>query len=502
VLPTIFRENGEFGVIRPSMALKFHMGGRTLSGKIACACCSWILLSLATKFSAAAQTNVVVVRPKPIHNVLVNPGMGITTFQRFNGQELNPPLKWSEVGPVTKLPQAATKPEFPGASVSYCRWYWNVLEPEPGKFHWEIVDLAFEEARAHGQTLAIRLMPYSNQDPLPEWYRNSGARRANKPPDKDGEIWQPDFSDPLYLRYWGELVAEAGKRYDGNPYLDSVDISSVGYWGEGWSPYMPAFPYQKQLIDIWLEAFPRTTLLMNFDEQQALTYGTQHGTGWRLDCLGDMRTSSTNPYFPAEMLEIYPQQVVRAGIQDVWQHRPVSLETCYTVAGWKEREYDLDYILEQALRWHVSTVNIKSAPIPAEWKSQFETFQKKIGYRFNLRRLEYSRVVIPGTMMPVHMWWLNEGVAPIYKEFTLAIELRSSKMATVIPVPVDIRKWLPGDAVYDGTLYLPENLAEGDYDVRVAMLDPRTGKPAIRFAMEGRQEDGWYAMGSLRVKTQ
>ena len=110
MLPTIFRENGEFGVIRPSMALKFHMGGRTLSGKIACACCSWILLSLATKFSAAAQTNVVVVRPKPIHNVLVNPGMGITTFQRFNGQELNPPLKWSEVGPVTKLPQAATKP--------------------------------------------------------------------------------------------------------------------------------------------------------------------------------------------------------------------------------------------------------------------------------------------------------------------------------------------------------------------------------------------------------
>jgi len=489
-------------VFRPSMALPFRKGGRTLSSKTAQACCFWILLSLAAKFSATAQTNVVVVRPKAIHTVLVNPGMGITTFQRFNGQDLNPPLKWSEVGPVTKLPQAATKPDFPEAAVSYCRWYWNVLEPAPGKFRWEIVDLALEQARAHGQTLAIRLMPYSNQDPLPEWYRNSGARRANKPTDKDGEIWQPDFSDPLYLRYWGELVAEAGKRYDGNPYLDSADISSVGYWGEGWSPYMPAFPYQKQLIDIWLEAFPRTTLLMNFDEQQALTYGTQHGTGWRLDCLGDMRTSSTNPYFPAEMLEIYPQQIVRAGIQEVWQHQPVSLETCYTVAGWKERGYDLEYILEQALRWHVSTVNIKSAPIPAEWRSPFETFQRKIGYRFNLRRLEYSRVVNPGTMMPVHMWWLNEGVAPIYKEFTLAVELRSSKMATVIPVPADIRKWLPGDAVYDGTLYVPENLAEGDYDVRVAMLDPRTGKPAIRLAVEGRQEDGWYAMGSLTVKTQ
>src|SRR5580693_8321735 len=103
------------------------------------------------------------------------------------------------------------------------------------------------------------------------------------------------------------------------------------------------------------------------------------------------------------MLEVYPQQVMRAGIQDVWQRSPVSLEVCSTVAGWKEKAYDLDYILEQALRWHVSSVNIKSAPIPSEWKSQFETFQKKIGYRFILRRLEYSKVAVPGTMMPIHM---------------------------------------------------------------------------------------------------
>src|ERR1700730_7616342 len=462
----------------------------------------WALLTLATAYKAAAQRNVVVVDPKEIQDVLVNPGMGITTFQRFNGQAPNPPMKWSEAGPVKKLPQAAAKPDFPEASVSYCRWYWNVLEPEPGKFNWELVDLAIEEARGHGQKLAIRLMPYSNEDPLPEWYRKTGARRANQDSDKDGKIWQPYFSDPLYLKYWGELVAEAGKRYDGNPYLDSVDISSVGYWGEGWSPYMPAFPYQKALIDIWLDAFKRTPLLMNFDEPQALAYGTQQGAGWRLDCWGDMRQSSNDPYFPAEMLEIYPQQIVRTGIQNVWQRSSVSLEVCDTVPGWKKRGYDVDYILEQGLRWHVSTANIKSSPIPAEWKVKFEDFQRRMGYRFILRRLEYSKVVQPGTMMPVHMWWLNAGVAPTYAEYDLAMDLRSSKSSSVIRIPVDVRKWLPGDAVYDGTLYIPETLADGAYDVRVAMLDPRTGKPAILFANEGRQEDGWYAMGSLTVKAQ
>jgi len=135
-----------------------------------------ILLAVVGLFGslAFAQPNVVVVRPVPIDDVLVNPGMGITTFQRFNGQTTNPALEWSEVGPVMKLPQAATPPDFPGTSIAYLRWYWTAIEPEQGKFHWEILDIALAEARAHGQTLAIRLMPYSNKDPLPEWYQKWG----------------------------------------------------------------------------------------------------------------------------------------------------------------------------------------------------------------------------------------------------------------------------------------------------------------------------------------
>ena len=69
----------------------------------------------------------------------------------------------------------------------------------------------------------------------------------------------------------------------------------------------------------------------------------------------------------------------------------------------------------------------------------------------------------------------------------------------VLRIPVDVRKWLPGDAVFDGTLYVPEKLPEDKYEFRVAMLDPRTGQAVIRFAIEGRQDDGWYSMGSLTI---
>jgi len=449
---------------------------------------------------AVAQTSNVVVRPREIHSVLVNPGKGIQTFQRFNGQPLNQGFKWSEAGPTSRLQQSTSPPDFPRSSIAYCRWFWSAIEPQHGQFHWNIIDLALKEAKQHHQRLAIRIMPYDPKHPLPEWYRNSGARRANKPTDKDGKTWQPDFSDPLYLKYWGELVAAAGKRYDGNPYLDTVDISSIGYWGEGWSPYMPAFRYQKALIDIWLKAFKRTPLLMNFDQQRALTYGTQHGSGWRLDCWGDMRTHSDDPYFPPEMLDVYPMQIVRAGIQNVWKRSPVSLESCWVPGYWKKQGWNLNYILAQALRWHVTSVNIKSTAIPPQWKKQFDEFQKKMGYRFVLRRLEYPRAVAPGSMAMVHMWWLNAGVAPIYRKYSLALQVKNDSGQATIRLPVDIRKWLPGDAVYDGSVYVPQNLKPGSYHLRVGMLDPRTGQPAIRLAIESRQPDGWYDVGTIQVR--
>jgi hypothetical protein len=457
-----------------------------------------LVLSTALTF---AQNNNVIVRPKEIDTVLVNPGMGVQTFQRFNGDPLNAGLRWSEEGPAAVLKPAAEKPDFPESSISYCRWFWNVLEPEQGKYNWGIIDTALEQARLHHQTLAIRLMPYDQRDPLPEWYQNSGAHRANKPTDEDGKIWQPDFTDPLYLKYWGELVAAAGARYDGNPYLEMVDVSSIGYWGEGWSPYMPVFKYQRALIDIYLDAFKRTPLLMNFDQARALAYGVSHGTGWRLDCWGDMgMLRGEKESGRSLMLDRYPEQVVETGIQDARMRSPVSLESCGVAGTWFKFGYDVDYILDQALRWHASSVNIKSSAIPPQWKKQFEEFEKQMGYRFILRRLEYPKEVGPGAMMPVNMWFLNAGVAPVYRDYTLAVELSSAEGKAIIKTSVDVRKWLPGDAVFEGTIFVPQSLKPGQYHFRVGLLDPYTGVPAIKLAIEGRQPDGWYDLGTIEVR--
>jgi hypothetical protein len=444
-------------------------------------------------FAASAQGQTTIVRPVETQEILVNPGMGIQTFQRYNGDSLNPGVTWSEEGPVGPLKAPAVTPDFPGSSVAYCRWHWATLEPEQGQIHWEIIDLALAEARRHGQRLAIRLMPYDPEHPLPRWYRESGALRANSDSSKDGKIWQPDFSDPLYFKDWSAIVTEAARRYDGNPDLDSVDISTVGYWGEGWSNYMPEFQVQRKLIDVYLKAFRKTQLIMNFDEPEALAYGTSHGAGWRFDCLGDMK----KPW--SEMLDQYPEEIAETGIQDVWRTAPVSLETCGVPESWFRAGWDVHYILSEALRWHVSTVNVKSSAIPKAWKTEFEDFERKMGYRFALRRAEWQDQVRAGEAIHLKTWWVNEGVAPVYRPFVLAFRLSSPDHSAVIRTETDLRKWVPGDAVFEDPVFVPGDLPAGDYQVSVGLLDPITLQPAIRLAIEGRGDDGWYALGKIRV---
>src|SRR5262249_29140225 len=184
---------------------------------------------------------------------------------------------------------------------------------------------------------------------------------------------------------------------------------------------------------------------MNFDEQQALTYGSSRGAGWRLDCLGDIRTKANDPYFPTGNVgHLSPASDTRrhSGCRAAAAGLARGVRYCFRMG---ERPFRGELHSGSGLRWHVTRVNLKSSPIPDDWKPGFESFQKKMGHRFLLRRLEYPKRVVAGSML-IHMWWLNSGVAPAYTNYPLAVQLRSSKDSAVINVPVDVRRWGPGDS--------------------------------------------------------
>jgi hypothetical protein len=456
------------------------------------------LLALTVFSSFAADT--VIVRPKEIDDVLVNPGIGFITFQRFNGDSLNEGLKWTEGFPIAyqEFKGSLKNPNFPDTSIAYFRVYWKFIEPEQGKYRWDLIDNALRTAHDRKQTLMLRIAPYgTNKDnDVPDWYRALVGQETGKTAIAK---WRTDPENPLYVRHFTRMIRETGKRYDGNPDLESVDLSIVGAWGEGAGSADLSDATRHALVDSYTESFDRTPLVMLLTDEKTNKYGlSKRPVGWRVDCLGDMGGFS-NPKW-SHMQDSYPQGIINFGMHDAWKKAPVSLEVCWVMRHWMNKGWDVDYIIDQSLKWHISSFNAKSSPVPEAWWPQVNRWLKKMGYRFVLRKFTYPRAVKPQGKIDFTTWWENKGVAPCYRQFPLALRLKGTGRTTVLPSAADIRTWVPGDVVYDNAVFVPADMPAGEYDLAIALLDPQTREPKVKLAIAGVEPDGWYTLGKLRVE--
>ncbi len=456
-----------------------------------------LLFGTAAAFSA---TEIVTIRPTEIPDVLVNPGIGFTTFQRFNGDRLNDGLGWTEGFPIEYQPFTGTltNKDHPLTSIAYFRVYWKFVEPEQGAYRWDLFDKALATARARGQSLMLRIAPYGTgpEKDVPAWYRKlvTGTEWEKKVPV---EKWQVHPENPLYLKHYGKLIKELGARYDGHPDLELVDVSIVGAWGEGAGSEELTENTLKGLLDCYLDSFPQTPLVLQLKDERATRYAlSKRPVGWRVDCLGDMGGFSKTW---SHMNDFYPQELIRTGMQEAWRTAPVTMEVCWVMQYWKNQGWDIDHIIDESLKWHISSFNAKSSAVPAGWWPQVNRWLTRMGYRFVLRKFTYPALVeIPGKLA-FTSWWDNKGVAPCYRNFPLALRLKGADKAAVLTTDADITKWLPGDNLFDSSLTLPAGLPAGKYQLQLALLDPHTKQPKVKLAIEGRGDDGWYDLGKIEV---
>ena len=442
----------------------------------------------------------VIVRPKEIDDVLVNPGIGFMTFQRFNGDELNQGLRWTEGYPMVyqEFKGSLENKNHPMTSIAYFRVYWKFIEPEMGRYRWELIDTALKTARSRGQTLMLRIAPYgtTKDNDVPDWYRAILGDESKKLPV---EKWRTEPEDPRYALHFGKMVRALGRRYDGHPDLESVDMAIVGAWGEGAGSAELTQKTRKALVDGYLDSFEKTPLVMLLTDEQTNKYGiSKKPVGWRVDCLGDMGGFS-NPNW-SHMQDYYPQGIINFGMQDAWKQAPVTFEVCWVMQHWKNKGWDVDYIIDQSLKWHISSFNAKSSAVPEEWWPQVNRWLKKMGYRLVLRKFTYPGVVRPQGKLAFTSWWENKGVAPCYRQFPLALRLKSERRTEVLITDADIRAWLPGDNLYDNAVFVPADMPAGEYQLGIALLDPITQKPKVKLAIAGLVPDGWYNLGKIRVQ--
>ena len=253
-------------------------------------------------------------------------------------------------------------------------------------------------------------------------------------------------------------------------------------------------------MDAYVESFQKTPLVALLMDARTNRYAlSRRAVGWRADCLGDMGGFQPNW---SHMKNRYPQALVTNGLMDAWKKAPVSFEVCWVMERWAEEGWDVDYIIDQSLKWHISTFNAKSSPVPEKWWPQVNRWLKSMGYRFVLRKLTYPAEVVSGGKLRLTTAWENKGVAPCYRRFPLAIKLVSRhapENSAVVLTNADIRDWLPGENAFNQVLKLPR-LPAGNYDFQLAIVDPASHSPNVKLAISGVRNDGWYRMGEVKVK--
>jgi hypothetical protein len=432
---------------------------------------SIMLIALLQIFwSCAPKNEQIVINPKEIDDPLVNPGRGFATTGIYNediGERLHPLS-----GVIQK------------------RWYWDELEPIEGEIRFPMIDSIISKAVKNGQQLNIRIMCQNVKMRIPEWAMEQGVK-------------PPYYDNPVFLKKQENLIKAFADRYDGDPDIAFFDIGTVGQWGEWHTSSsgvkMPSDQNVLKIIDFYLNNFKKTPLVMLIGGAKGpgLAYAIKKGAGWRADCWGDMGDNWKH------MEEFYPEALESSNAYDAWKKAPIALETCWTMEEWHKQGWDIDYILSKALEWHTTEVNNGSEGIPPEWWPKVKEFEKKLGYRFVLRQLEYPSIVSTGDYFNYSMIWENKGVAPIYQRYPLVFLFQSEEDSTkayAIETEEDITKWMPGLSSNESKIEIPENITAGNYNIYIGLIGKESKKPAIRLAIEGRTSDGWYQLGNVQFK--
>lgn len=436
------------------------------------------------------------VTPRIISDLLTNPGIGFIAAPKLMGDPKQ--LRDNRGTPVEKYRflQSTRTWNYPDSGVFYCGGQWKDLEPEPGQYRWDLLEEKLEKARLMGCTSVVRVAPYAlrAEEDVPAWMR------AKWPEEPDYPFWRIDPNTTDYAARWTEFIRAFAAHFDGDERITSVDLTIAGAWGEGGGSEFIRPEYLDMIVSAYVDGFLKTPLQALLHDPVSVACIRRHRTkvGFRVDCLGDM--GGFHPGRWSHMEDYYPQNIANFHMQDAWKEAPVIFEACWHTNDWYLQGWDIDYIIDESLKWHISSYNAKGTTIPAAWKKSVERWVRKMGYRYEVHECALPRRAAAGGAMDLEMLVGNSGVAPCYHNYAPVLRLCGENLSFDLPIDTDIRKWMPdADRYIAQQMHIPEGVPKGAYMVKLGFPVPGYLDKTLRLAIEGRDEEGFYPLCTVQI---
>lgn len=444
----------------------------------------------------------VLVRPEDTGQALENPGMGWVLHYYDNG------LEWYG----SRLDPSDALEDFPGITVVYLRLGWGYIEPEEGKFRWELIDTPAQRWISRGKKIALRFScsEWDEQPATPAWVRDAGAKgyyfTPGKGVDEQGKDWEPDYNDPIFLQKHEAFLRAVAERYDGTPEIAFIDVGSFGVWGEMHNFWSTKLDYDAETImrhlDLYARVFKNTLVVYN-------TAAVDHGRGIKsLEYAQQLGMTIRDDSILVLAEELTPQRWSRA--EPFWRTVPIVLESQHY--GMSKRDGfwgDGSGYLLGVEQYHASYVSIHWWPREFLEENQELVAQigRRMGYRLQLIEASWPEQIQAGTHYDFNCSWRNSGVAPCLPGGYVSITLKDEQNG-IVAVWVD-DSWnvsslpvLESATAITRTIHcqLSERLQPGTYTLWLS-VGSKNGTPRIALPMT--QDDGQrrYALGRMTLKT-
>ncbi|MBP5617908.1 MAG: DUF4832 domain-containing protein [Clostridia bacterium] len=406
----------------------------------------------------------------------------------------------------------------------YLRLPWSVLEPEEGKFNWDVIDKVANDFTAKGVGVAFRITckeegsycPYAT----PEWVKKAGAAGKMIDDSKDGkhyESWEPDYGDAIFLAKLDNFHKAFAARYAGKDYVRYIDVGSYGTYGEGHNinSSNKTWPWDviKQHFDIYAKYYPNDLVTVSDDfvgggyvrsaganGQKIRDYVLAHGWSWRDDSINGV--STVKSYADTDS--------VRSPFlfEEVWQTGDVVLELEHY--SWVIAESPKD---NKVNLWNNGSI-LKAASkrthaAYAGWHGFIEDFMvdgniayaeemnNLLGYWFFLDKMD---VAYTGSRWTCRFSWRNEGFANAHKTYDLDLILTDAKGRDAVFnfKDFDCTKIMPGESLTTTNTVDLGDLASGEYTLSIRM---HKGDTPVLLALdkEYKGEDGRYPIARVTL---
>lgn len=438
------------------------------------------------------ESNVETVYPAMTDEILYNPHIGFVEATALTDAEKG--IRTVHDQPVApyRIEGSAHTWNHPDARVAFVGIRWRDIERQEGVRDWSVLDERLDAAQRRGCVSVVRLSPYAlGDDDVPAWLRAECPDRPEFP------FWQVDPETSRYVPCWAAFITAFARRYDGHPLISSVDLAIVGAWGEGGGTELLSSESIRTILLAYLDHFRTTPVCALLHDPMSLGLIRSHEkpVGFRVDCLGDMGGFHGTEW--SHMLDFYPQNIVNFGMKDAWRKGPVLFEACWHMEDWYRNGWDIGYIVDESLRWHISSYNGKGTTVPEAWKPEVERWLRRMGYRFELRRARWDKAVIPGECLRIETLWVNSGVAPIYHRYPLVFRLGEALLES----GADITGWMPEeDTPQQDAFTVPATMPPGTWQLSVAIRTGEVAPGALALPLRDKGGDGFYPLGEVVVR--